>query len=108
MHYCGVCKKVGERNKLIVEHHRSYRPEVIVLVCQSCHKLIHRLAKYPDRQLIRMVKEAVAYRPNTEDGANFGRWTYDDELRKTGKKRLRPSKVSLTKVDQILEPKYMS
>jgi hypothetical protein len=35
---CFVC---GKESK-IVKHHITYNPEKIILVCESCHDLIHR------------------------------------------------------------------
>jgi len=106
--YCGICRKAGESGRQVVEHHRSYHPEVIVMVCKSCHKLIHRLAKYPDRQLMRMIKEAVAYRPNAEDAEGFVYWRYGDQLRKEGRKRQRPPRVAVPEVVSALEPELRS
>lgn len=35
------CHKCGCTDKKLIHHHRSYEPEVVVLMCVSCHKLLH-------------------------------------------------------------------
>ena len=40
------CHKCGCTDKKLIHHHKSYDPEIIVMVCRSCHKLLHnRLRK---------------------------------------------------------------
>ena len=35
------CHKCGCTDKRLFHHHKSYNPEIIVLVCMPCHKKIH-------------------------------------------------------------------
>lgn len=35
------CHKCGCTDRRLFHHHRSYEPEEIVMVCMSCHKLLH-------------------------------------------------------------------
>ena len=40
------CHKCGCTDKKLIHHHKSYDPEIIVMVCMPCHKLLHnRLRK---------------------------------------------------------------
>lgn len=54
------CHKCGRTDKKLIHHHRSYEPEEIVLVCRSCHKLLHNrlrnegLCTVPPEEISRM------------------------------------------------------
>ena len=36
------CHKCGCNNKKLIHHHKSYEPQVIVLMCHSCHQKLHK------------------------------------------------------------------
>lgn len=42
---CVICKAT---NKRIVLHHISYKKNIIIPVCDKCHKAIHKTNKYKD------------------------------------------------------------
>lgn len=42
---CAVC---GEKNPNMVSHHVSYKENIQVPVCRSCHTKIHLTNQYPD------------------------------------------------------------
>lgn len=50
------CHKCGCTDKELIHHHKSYDPEIIVMVCRSCHKLLHN----------RLRKEGVCTVPSIE------------------------------------------
>lgn len=35
------CHKCGCTDRRLFHHHKSYNPEIIVMVCMPCHKLLH-------------------------------------------------------------------
>ena len=36
------CHKCGCTDKRLYHHHKSYDPEIVVLMCWSCHQLLHK------------------------------------------------------------------
>ena len=36
------CHKCGRTDIPLIHHHKSYNPEIIVMVCRSCHQLLHK------------------------------------------------------------------
>lgn len=41
--HCSLCKK----ERIIIGHHLSYVPEVVIKVCYTCHLVMHYLQRYP-------------------------------------------------------------
>ena len=35
------CHKCGRDDVKLIHHHKSYEPEVIVMMCRSCHEKLH-------------------------------------------------------------------
>lgn len=56
---CCLCKKTG---LTLINHHYSYYPEATILVCISCHSLIH---KSTEKDVINKL------RPSKEDADKF-------------------------------------
>lgn len=79
------CHKCGCADKELIHHHRSYEPEEIVLVCRSCHKLLHNrlrkegLCTVPPEEISRMsidsknTKKLNSIRQKSERGLAISR-----------------------------------
>lgn len=79
------CHKCGCTDKELIHHHRSYEPEEIVMVCRSCHKILHNrlrkdgLCKIPAHELSLMSQKSnhairlVEKRMKSEDGLKISR-----------------------------------
>ena len=46
MNKCSIC----ESNTNLINHHLSYEPEIIVIVCKYCHYTMHGLCRLSSRQ----------------------------------------------------------
>ena len=42
------CHKCGCTDKKLIHHHKSYTPEIIVMMCKSCHTKLHRRLRKED------------------------------------------------------------
>jgi len=36
-----ACHKCGTYGVKLIHHHKSYDPEIVVMMCKSCHQLLH-------------------------------------------------------------------
>ena len=55
-HVCFICgglpKNKKGKDKLFVEHHISYNPEIIILLCFPCHMWLHGQSRvYPNHRI---------------------------------------------------------
>lgn len=79
------CHKCGRTDKKLIHHHKSYDPEIIVMVCRSCHKLLHNrlrkegLCTVPPEDISRMsiysnnTKKLNSIRQKSESGLVISR-----------------------------------
>ena len=73
------CHKCGKSDKRLFHHHKSYKPEIIVLMCMSCHVKLHnrlreeKICKVPVSEITQLSKNASnkVYHKNNCDRLEF-------------------------------------
>lgn len=60
---CELCK--GRRlTKRIERHHLSYEPEIVIILCHTCHMLLHRYSSALENERIVLLEWIIKYEKN--------------------------------------------
>jgi len=78
---CDVCHK----NKLVIRHHISYKPNKTIFVCFDCHANIHSRGKYPGLKPKKFLHHTIRISIENKDWLSLERMlrdrkTLDDTL----------------------------
>jgi hypothetical protein len=66
------CELCGKTEGRFESHHQCYNPELMSILCNGCHRLLHHLAKYSPGQIQIALSWIQQYSQNWDNG----RWKY--------------------------------